>query len=70
MGRNKGYYFSLLLCLWYALPSFACLNPVSLNDRVDNADHIALGKVLNSYSTWDDNKENICLLYTSPSPRD
>lgn len=67
MGRNKGYYFSLFLCLWYALPSFACLNPVSLSDRVDKADHIALGKVLNSYSIWDDNKENIYTVYTIQS---
>ena len=67
MRRNKAYYFSLFICLWYALPSFACLNPVSLIDRVDNADHIALGKVVKSHSIWDANQENIYTIYTIQS---
>ncbi len=67
MRRIKGYYFSLFLFFWCALPSFACLNPVSLTDRVDNADHIALGKVIESQSIWDDNRENIYTVYTIKS---
>ena len=67
MRRNKKYYFSLFICLWYAFPSFACLNPISLNDRVDKADHIALGKVIKSHSIWDANQENIYTIYTIQS---
>jgi len=67
MRRNKAYYFSIFICLWHTLPSFACLNPVSLTNRVDNADHIALGKVIKSESIWDANRENIYTAYTIQS---
>ena len=67
MRRIKGYSFSLFFILWCALPSFACLHPVSLSDRVDNADHIALGKVIESQAIWDANRENIYTVYTIQS---
>jgi len=34
---------------------------------VDNADHIALGKVIKSHSIWDANQENIYTVYTIQS---
>jgi len=52
MRTFKGIFFSLLLNL-LAIQVLACVYPIPLEERVENADQIALGTIINQASFWD-----------------
>lgn len=47
--------------------AFACLHPVPLDERVDSATQIAIGKIIQVKSVWDQGRNNIYTLYTIQS---
>ena len=63
MRKLIGWYFSLLFIL-LAIPIMACVHPVSLGDRVDNAAQIVMGTVIKQEAAWDTKRENIYTIYT------
>lgn len=63
MRKFKGICFSLLLNL-LAIQLMACVYPVSLEKRVDNADQIAIGTIIQQQAYWDIDTSNIYTVYT------
>jgi len=49
-------FFFLIL---YGLPSYATIYPISIDQRITASKQIAIGKVVQQYTFWDDNKQNI-----------
>ena len=57
----------MLWLLFGQVKAFACLQPVSINERIDGATQIAVGKVIHANSFWDVGKNNIYTVYTFQS---
>ncbi len=60
-------YILLLWLLFLQADVYACLQPVTINDRIDGATQIAVGRVIQATAQWDTEKKNIYTIYTFQS---